>query len=79
MENTFAGCSELTNLGGFKGLKVGLSLSSSKKLTHESLMNVITNLAIVSETHTLALGETNLAKLTDEEKSIATNKGWTLS
>jgi hypothetical protein len=29
-------------------------------------------------TKTLTLGSTNLAKLTDEEKAIATNKGWTL-
>jgi hypothetical protein len=27
----------------------------------------------------LQLGSTHLAKLTDEEKAIATNKGWTLS
>jgi hypothetical protein len=27
---------------------------------------------------TLTLGETNLAKLSDEEKAIATNKGWEL-
>jgi hypothetical protein len=30
-------------------------------------------------TKTLTLGSTNLAKLTDEEKAIATNKGWTLA
>ena len=28
--------------------------------------------------HTLGFGETNLAKLTDEQKAVATNKGWTL-
>lgn len=30
-------------------------------------------------THKLVLGSTNLAKLTDEQKAVATNKGWTLS
>lgn len=30
------------------------------------------------ETHTITLGATNLAKLTDIEKEIATQKGWTL-
>ena len=74
----FAGCSELTNLGGFRGLKVELNLSECPKLTHESLMNVLNNLGTVSDVN-LILGETNLAKLTDEEKSIATNKGWILS
>ena len=29
--------------------------------------------------HTLGFGETNLAKLTDEQKALATNKGWQLS
>lgn len=33
----------------------------------------------VTTTHTLTLGSTNLAKLTDEEKAIATEKGWTLA
>jgi hypothetical protein len=33
---------------------------------------------IVSETKTLTLGATNLAKLTDEEKALAINKGWNL-
>jgi hypothetical protein len=27
----------------------------------------------------VTMGSTNLAKLTDEEKAIATNKGWTLA
>ena len=29
--------------------------------------------------HSLGFGETNLAKLTDEQKAVATNKGWSLS
>ena len=29
--------------------------------------------------HSLGFGETNLAKLTDEQKAVATNKGWQLS
>lgn len=33
----------------------------------------------VTTTHTLTLGTTNLAKLTDAEKAIATEKGWTLA
>lgn len=74
----FGGCALLTNLGGFKNLKVDLDLSGSPLLTHESLMNVINNLTSVTN-KTLSLGETNLAKLTDEEKIIAINKGWTLS
>ena len=72
-------CKSLTTLGGFVGLSASLILSSSTKLTHDSLMNVINNLATVTSSTTLTLGSTNLAKLTDEEKKIATDKGWTLA
>ena len=75
----FHSCTNLTNLGGFKGLKADLNLTSSKKLTHESLMNVINNLAEVNTNPTLSLGSENLAKLTDDEKTIAINKGWILA
>ena len=60
-----------------------LNLSGCNKLTHESLMNVINNLydiaSIGVQPQKLQLGSTNLAKLTDEEKAIATNKGWSIS
>ena len=79
MGSMFRGCSNLTTLEGFKGLKTDLDLSFSTKLTHESLMNVINYAAnVTSSRKTLTLKSTNLAKLSDEEKAIATNKGWTL-
>ncbi len=60
-----------------------LDLSKSTVLTHESLMNVINNLYDIASkgcnTQRLVLGSTNLAKLTEEEIAIATNKGWTVS
>lgn len=67
-----------------------LDLSRCPKLTHESLMNVINNLYDLNLTYnvanggtlytqSLALGSTNLAKLTAEEIVIATNKGWNVS
>ena len=60
-----------------------LNLSTSKLLTHDSLMNVINNLYDIAtkgcNTQMLRLGSTNLAKLTAEEIAIATNKGWTVS
>ena len=76
---TFIYNSSLTTLGGFTGLKVNLSLSESPLLTHDSLLNVINEAAdVTASPKTLTLGATNLAKLTDEEKAIATSKGWTL-
>lgn len=67
-----------------------LDLSTSTNLTHESLMDVINNLYDLNITYDVAnggtlyrqalvLGSTNLAKLTEEEIAIATNKGWNVS
>lgn len=47
-------------------------------LTHDSLMSII-NALKSGVTQTLTLGTDNLAKLTDTEKAIATEKGWTLT
>ena len=86
----YSNLSNLTDFGGFKNLGMAKSLSSpssnflthASNLTHESLMNVINNLydrkSAGYSNLTIDFGSTNLAKLTDEEKAIATNKGWTL-
>lgn len=47
-------------------------------LTHESLINIIDSLPVVTSTKTLALSNMNLNLLTAEEKQVATNKGWSL-
>ena len=60
----------------------GFNVSQSAKLTHDSLMSIINalkNYADSGTTYTVTLGATNLAKLTDAEKAIATQKGWTLA
>ena len=58
-------------------------LSSCTLLTYDSLMNVINNLydiaSIGVQPQSLILGETNLAKLTEEEILIATLKGWNVT
>ena len=51
-------------------------------LVHDSLMNILNALYDYSgsgKTYTLTLGTKNLPKLTDAEKAIATQKGWTLA
>jgi surface protein len=75
---TFSSCYELTNLKAPKNIRCNMSLRYCEKLTHESLMSIINNLAIVTSGKTFTLGETNLAKLSEKEKAIATNKGWIL-
>lgn len=71
-------CSALTNLGGFGAISANIDLSASTLLTVESIMNVINQAATVTG-KTMTLGSTNLAKLSDEQKSVATLKGWTLA
>ena len=74
----------LTYMGGFKNLKVDLDIQKAPNLTVQSLMNVINNLYDFvgngeTTTKNLKLGTTNLNKLTEEQKAVATNKGWQLS
>ena len=76
----------LTDLGGFRGLAVSLyhCLNYLPNLTVQSIMNVIDCLhgylggGDYPVRRYLELGPTNLNKLTDEQKAVATNKGWTL-
>lgn len=72
---------ETTRSANYSSYK--LDLSESPLLTHDSLMNVINNLYDIAskgvKAQQLVLGATNLAKLTEEEIAIATNKGWTVS
>lgn len=77
----------LKDLGGFKNLRVNFrnGLNYLPYLTVQSLMNVINNLydfranGDSTTTKTLQLGTTNLNKLTDEQKAVAVNKGWSLT
>lgn len=59
----------------------GINLSSSTFMEHDSLVDILENLADLTgqSAKTITFGSTNLAKLTAEEKAIATNKNWTLS
>ena len=81
--NTWYKCESLTTLGGFGAIKESINLSYSPNLTAESIMNVITQAANLNELgitgKKMTFGSTNLAKLTDAQKGVATSKGWTLS
>lgn len=81
-DRTFEESRLITNLtiGGVIGQN-GFNVSDCTKLTHTSLMSIINALKTFTDgtTKTVTLGSTNLAKLTDSEKAIATQKGWTLA
>ena len=76
--NTFNNCTNLKSIL-MTGMKVSFDISASTKFEESDLVTILNNLATVTTTQTLTMGATNLAKLTDEEKAIATNKGWTLA
>lgn len=71
-------CSKLETIH-MKNINTNLTIKSSTLFTREALLEIIGNLKTVTSTKTLTMGSTNLAKLTDEDKAIATNKGWTLA
>ena len=86
----FFSLDQLTDLGGFKDLKVSWSnnfLGMVPNATVASLMNVINNLydftsngeTPSSSQGRIGFGTTNLNKLTDEQKAVVINKGWTLT
>ena len=98
----FYGCTNLKNLKSFKNLGKGYTRTttnysnytldlSTLPLTHESLIDLITNglydLNLTYNvanggtlyTQSLKLGSTNLAKLTAEEIAIGTAKGWNIT
>lgn len=82
--NTFGYCNSLQNiiLDGTIGQN-GFDIHWSP-LTHDSLMSILGVLAdYAADTSgtswVVTLGTDNLAKLTDQEKAIATEKGWTLA
>ena len=79
LTNTFNSCPNLVNFQAPKNIKTSMKITLSSKLSHDSLMSIINNLATVTTTQTLTLGSTNRIKLSSAEIAIATNKGWTVS
>ena len=89
--NTFFGYSNITTLtdvGGFKDLKVNwndnYSLAKLPNLTYESIMNVINNLYDFrangeTTTKTLKINSNTYALLSEEDFAVASNKGWTIT
>ena len=83
INNAFRGCTSLENLitDGCIMPSISFSLSDCTALTVDSLVGVIAALPELAEdtTATLTLGDTNTAKLTEEQIAVATEKGWTIA
>lgn len=55
-----------------------ISLNSCSKLTVESLVGLLNALPQSTHNYSFKIGQTNIDKLSEGQKSIATNKGWKL-
>lgn len=77
----FYGCTALEDIQLGQDWNMSLRLNVSNNLTVDSMVAMFNSLKdLTGDTaKTLTLGSTNLAKLTDEQKAIATNKNWTLA
>lgn len=82
--NWFSGCTALENITLIGEITTNGFDVSDCPLSYESLIGIIEALYDYSDIVTgswvpkISLGSTNLSKLTDAEKAIATEKGWTL-
>ena len=77
----FHNCTALEDVQLGQNWNMSLRLNVSNNLTVNSMVAMFNSLKdLTGDTaKTLTLGSTNLAKLTDEQKAIATNKNWTLA
>ena len=79
---SFSGCSSLTNVTLGDGFNANnLDLSASTLYSVDTLVAILNALAdrTGQTAYTLTLGSTNLAKLSNEQIAIATQRNWTLA
>lgn len=81
VSTSFNYCSTLTDLTMTGTLATnGLNLQWATSLSHDSLISILNCLkdysSLTNSGYYITIGAENIAKLTEEEKLIATNKGW---
>ena len=76
--NIFNGCKNITSIGMY-GFTTGINITQTA-LEHDAIVAFLNQAGIpINSSQKITLGSTKLALLSDEEKAIATNKGWTLA
>lgn len=85
----FTSCVNLTYFGGLKNIKVDWNSYGAPyqcpNLTYESVISILSNLydfrgnGDLSTTRTIKLHSNHIAMLSDDDKAIATNKGWIIT
>ena len=80
MGSIFNSCSYLEFLT-MTNIKLSFNISSSTKFSQETLEALIDNLVdLTGQTaQTFTMGSTNLAKVSQEKKDLATSKNWSLN
>lgn len=79
-QNPFNGCTSLIEVRFTpESIKQNLAFTQSSQLSDESIQSILDGLANVTETRTLTLHSEVYAKLTEEQKQLATDKGWTIT
>lgn len=79
-QNPFNGCTSLIEVRFTpESIKQNLSFTQSSQLSDESIQSILDGLANVSTIRTLSLNSEVYAKLTEEQKQSATDKGWTIT
>lgn len=73
----FESCTSMESVG-IKNLKVSMKLDNLYRLSRENLLSILNSLQTVTG-QTLTLGASLMLRLTEEDKLIATAKGWTLA
>ena len=82
--NTFSGCTNIKNITLGDGFLASITLNynvPAPKFTVDDMVKMFNALGTVpeGETRIFSLGAVCLAKLSDTQKQIATDKGWTLA
>jgi surface protein len=84
MRSMFTSSTGITNLNMLGATLPDINLSNwglggLYNLSIDSLVSVLNALPTTTKGYTVNIGATNLSKLNDEQKSIATNKGWAIN
>ena len=77
IDTTFTSCKALVEVRFAGTINVDVAMNSCPKLSVDSLLSLLNALADGAN-KICKIGNTNLAKLTAEQKAIATDKGWAL-
>ena len=78
----FDSCTALREISSIEGVinqSIDVAIAPLNIETIRRIISALKDYSGTSVVYTCCLGATNLAKLTDEEKAIATEKGWTLA